>query len=37
VLITELDVRTIRALYEMPNGTRADGKLALGLRPRSGQ
>lgn len=30
--ISELDVRTIRALYEMPNGTRADGTLALGLR-----
>jgi predicted Zn-dependent protease len=37
VLITELDVRTIRALYSMPNGTRADGTLALGLRPRVGQ
>ena len=30
--ISELDVRTIRALYAMPNGTRADGTLALGLR-----
>ncbi len=30
--ISELDVRTIRALYAIPNGTRADGNLALGLR-----
>jgi predicted Zn-dependent protease len=32
--ITELDTRTLRALYEMPNGTRADGTLALALRPK---
>lgn len=33
VFITDLDVRTIRALYEMPNGTRVDGTLARALRP----
>jgi predicted Zn-dependent protease len=33
VFITDLDVRTIRALYELPNGTRADGNLARALRP----
>jgi predicted Zn-dependent protease len=32
VLITDVDVRTIAALYRMPNGTRVDGKLAQGLR-----
>ncbi len=32
VFITELDVRTIRALYALPNGTRADGKPMLALR-----
>ena len=32
VFITALDVRTIRALYELPNGTRADGKPMLALR-----
>lgn len=37
VLITELDVRTIRALYALPNGTRADGTLARALRPGGGQ
>jgi predicted Zn-dependent protease len=33
VFITDLDVRTIVALYRMPNGTRADGNLARALRP----
>jgi predicted Zn-dependent protease len=33
VLITEVDVRTIRALYALPNGTRVDGTLARSLRP----
>jgi predicted Zn-dependent protease len=32
VFITALDVRTIRALYELPNGTRADGQPMLALR-----
>lgn len=31
VFITALDVRTIRALYELPNGTRADGRPMLAL------
>ncbi len=30
--VTEIDVRTIKALYEIPNGTRADGTRMLGLR-----
>lgn len=30
--ITEIDVQTIRALYEIPNGTRVDGTLLLPLR-----
>ena len=34
VNITEIDVRTIRALYELPNGTRADGSLLIPLRKR---
>ncbi|MFI5315335.1 MAG: matrixin family metalloprotease [Myxococcota bacterium] len=33
VLITEVDLRTIRALYALPNGTRVDGTLARSLRP----
>jgi len=37
VFVIELDVRTLRALYEMPNGTRADGTLALALRPKGAQ
>ena len=31
-VITETDVQTIRALYEIPNGTRADGTLMIPLR-----
>jgi hypothetical protein len=30
--VTEVDVRTIVALYQIPNGTRADGTRMLGLR-----
>jgi len=37
VFVTELDVRTLRALYEMPNGTRVDGTVALALRPKGAQ
>jgi predicted Zn-dependent protease len=33
VLITDVDVRTIEALYRLPNGTRTDGTLARALRP----
>jgi len=35
-LITDVDLRTIRALYALPNGTRADGNLMLALRPKPG-
>ncbi len=31
-VVTEIDVRTIRALYELPNGTRSDGTLMIPLR-----
>lgn len=31
-VVTEVDVRTIRALYELPNGTRVDGMLMIPLR-----
>jgi predicted Zn-dependent protease len=31
-VVTEIDIRTIRALYEMPNGTRSDGTLMISLR-----
>jgi predicted Zn-dependent protease len=34
--ITEVDVRTIRALYEKPNGIRVDGKPLLALQPQAG-
>ena len=30
--VTEIDVRTIKALYEIPNGTRVDGTLMIPLR-----
>ena len=33
VLITDVDVRTIQALYSLPNGTRTDGTLSFALRP----
>jgi predicted Zn-dependent protease len=36
-LITDVDLRTIRALYALPNGTRADGNLLLALRPKPAQ
>jgi len=36
-LITDVDLRTIRALYALPNGTRADGNLMLALRPNAAQ
>jgi predicted Zn-dependent protease len=37
IFITETDVRTVRALYEIPNGTREDGTRMIPLRPRSAQ
>ena len=33
VLITDVAVKTIQALYRLPNGTRTDGTLARALRP----
>jgi predicted Zn-dependent protease len=32
--ITELDLRTLKALYALPNGTRVDGALFSALRPK---
>jgi len=37
VLITDVDLRTIRALYALPSGTRADGQPMLALRGRASQ
>ena len=37
VLITETDLRTVRALYGVPNGMREDGTPMIPLRPRSAQ
>ncbi|MEX2206495.1 MAG: matrixin family metalloprotease [Myxococcota bacterium] len=33
-VVTEIDVQTIRALYEIPSGTRSDGTLMILLRKR---
>lgn len=33
-VVTDTDVKTIRALYDLPNGTRADGTLMIPLRGR---
>jgi hypothetical protein len=33
-VVTEVDVRTILALYGLPNGTRSDGTLMIPLRKR---
>ena len=32
VFVTDIDVQTIRALYEIPSGTRVDGSLLIRLR-----
>ena len=37
IFITETDVRTILALYRLPNGLREDGTRMIPLRARSGQ
>jgi hypothetical protein len=37
IFITETDVRTVRALYQIPNGTREDGTPMIPLRPAAAQ
>jgi len=37
VLITDVDLRAIRALYALPSGVRADGQPMLALRGRASQ